>query len=137
MNCCATEAVPNFRAVRRRSPIPWVLFGLAGRVSRSVYWLATLFLIALDSAVLSQVIGAEAASYNRIATSVWPVLVAVTIYCNLAIGVKRLHDLAYSGFLALALFIPVVNVAFSIWVGILPGTAGPNRYGAVPDVPPP
>jgi uncharacterized membrane protein YhaH (DUF805 family) len=62
--------------------------------------------------------------------------VLATLYCNLAVAVKRLHDVGYSGFLALALVIPLVNFAFTIWVGILPGTAGPNRYGNAPDTPP-
>ena len=46
---------------------------------------------------------------------------------------KRLHDVGYSGFLALAMFVPLVNIFFTIWVGIVPGTAGPNAYGDVPD----
>ena len=60
----------------------------------------------------------------------------VTIYCDVAISVKRLHDVGYGGFLAVALFIPLVNVAFTIWIGILPGSSDPNAYGPGPDMPP-
>ena len=59
-----------------------------------------------------------------------------TIYVNVAIAVKRLHDVGYSGFLAVAVLIPIVQVAFFIWVGIIPGTPDPNPYGDRPDVPP-
>jgi 3-hydroxybutyrate dehydrogenase len=52
------------------------------------------------------------------------------------VAVKRLHDVDYSGYFALALLVPLVNLAFTIWVGILPGKAGPNRFGATPDAPP-
>ena len=49
------------------------------------------------------------------------------LYANIAIAVKRLHDIGYGGFLAVAILIPIVNLAFNIWVGVLPGTPGPNR----------
>jgi uncharacterized membrane protein YhaH (DUF805 family) len=113
-----------------------VLFGLSGRVSRGVYWLCYAAVICLQSAILAQLLGAEQASYYQLAAAVGPGVLLGTLYSNLAVSVKRLHDVGYSGFLALALLIPFVNVAFTLWVGILPGTAGPNKYGAAPDTPP-
>ena len=86
--------------------------------------------------MLVQIIGGEQASYYGLVSSILPVFLLVTLYSNIAVAVKRLHDLGYAGFLALALLIPFVNLAFTIWVGILPGAAGPNRYGVAPDVPP-
>jgi uncharacterized membrane protein YhaH (DUF805 family) len=128
--------VPALSSQRGRSPLAWLFFGLQGRVSRRVYWLAYLFLIALDSAVLGQVISAEA-SLHQSAQAGWPFLVLVTLYCNFAVAVKRLHDCGYTGLFALALFVPLVNLAFSIWVGILPGVPAANRFGAIVDAPPP
>lgn len=55
---------------------------------------------------------------------------------ELAVSVKRLHDVGYPGWLASAVFIPVVNIAFTIWVGILPGTPGQNRFGPASNVQP-
>ena len=86
--------------------------------------------------MLVQIIGGEQASYNRFVSAILPAVLLITLYSNIAVAVKRLHDLGYAGFLALALLVPFVNLAFTIWVGILPGTAGPNRYGPAPDVPP-
>lgn len=126
----------GLQSTRRRSPLLWLFFGLQGRVSRRVYWLSYLFLISLDSAVLGQLIGAEEASLFGPAQAVWPFVVVLTMVCNIAVSVKRLHDCGYTGIFALALLVPLVNLAFTIWVGILPGTAGPNRFGATPDVPP-
>jgi uncharacterized membrane protein YhaH (DUF805 family) len=115
----------------------WLLFGLAGRISRKVYWMAYLLLVSIQSAILAQLVGGEYASYYDLAATVsFPVLL-VSIYVNIAISVKRLHDVGYSGFLAIAVLIPLVNLAFSIWVGVLPGTAGPNSYGDHTDVQPP
>ena len=126
----------SLRSNRRRSSILWLLFGLAGRVSRTVYWLCYALTICVQSAILAQLIGAEQASLYRLASAIGPAILLVTLYSNLAVSVKRLHDVGYSGFLALALLIPFVNLAFSVWVGVLPGTAGPNKFGAAPDVPP-
>ena len=60
-------------------------------------------------------------------------MMIATVYSNLAVTVKRLHDIGYSGFLALAIFVPLVNIFFTIWVGVVPGTPGPNVYGEAPD----
>jgi uncharacterized membrane protein YhaH (DUF805 family) len=111
----------------------WLLFGLKGRASRQTYWLSYLFLVCVNAAVVGQLLGGEEASYARIAQVVSPIVLAATIYSNLAVTVKRLHDIGYSGFLALAIFIPLVNLFFTIWVGIVPGTPGPNAYGEAPD----
>ena len=125
----------SLRSQRRRSPLLWLLLGLSGRVSRGVYWLCYVLVICVQSAILAQLFGGEQASYYRVAAAIGPAILLATLYSNLAVSVKRLHDVGYSGFLALALLVPFVNVAFSIWVGVLPGTAGPNRYGAAADAP--
>jgi uncharacterized membrane protein YhaH (DUF805 family) len=129
--------VQSFRAQRSRSPVLWLLFSLKGRISRRIYWLAYLFIIAVQSVVLAQLISGGAASFYDVAASLGPIVLLVTLYWNLAISVKRLHDIGYGGFLAAALFVPLVNLAFTIWVGLLPGTPDPNRFGDAADIPPP
>ena len=83
-----------------------------------------------------QLFGADAASYYRLAASLGPLLIAVSIYMHIAVSVKRLHDCGYTGLFALALLVPVVNLAFTIWAGILPGQPGPNRFGVAPNIQP-
>ncbi|WP_308620614.1 DUF805 domain-containing protein [uncultured Desulfovibrio sp.] len=46
----------------------------------------------------------------------------------LAVSVRRLHDSDRSGWLALLLFVPLVNL-FCLALLFLPGTPGSNRYG--------
>ena len=128
--------MPSLRSNRRRSPLLWLLFGLSGRISRGVYWLGYALLACVQSAIFFQLYGGEQASYYHLAAAIGPAILLVTLYSQLAISVKRLHDAGYSGFLALALLIPFVNLFFSIWVGILPGTAGLNKFGAAPNTPP-
>jgi uncharacterized membrane protein YhaH (DUF805 family) len=129
--------VLSFQPQKRRSPVLWLLFSLAGRISRSIYWLGYLFIVSVQSIVLAQMVSGGAASFYQEAVAVGPVILLATVYWNIAIAVKRLHDVGYGGFLALAALIPLVNLAFTLWVGFLPGTAGPNRFGDVADVPPP
>jgi len=125
--------VANAHIAPRRSSIGWLLFGLKGRASRQTYWLSYLLLVSLNAVIIGQVIGGDEASFSRAAEVLGPFVVAATIYSNLAVTVKRLHDIGYSGFLAVAIFVPLVNVFFTIWIGILPGAAGPNAYGDAPD----
>ena len=127
----------SFQAQKPRSPVFWLLFSLKGRISRGIYWLAYLFILCVQSVVLAQVVSGGAGSFYELASSLGTAVLIATLYSNAAIAVKRLHDIGYGGFLALALLIPFVNVAFTIWVGLLPGTAGPNRFGDTPDTPPP
>ena len=98
--------------------------------------MAYALLVCVQSAILSQLVGGEEASYYNIASALALPVLLVTIYANVAISVKRLHDIGYSGFLALAILIPIVNLAFSIWAGVLPGTPAANAYGDAPDTPP-
>jgi uncharacterized membrane protein YhaH (DUF805 family) len=114
----------------------WTFFALKGRIGRRVYWLAQLFIIALDSVFVLQLLGGEEARYHGVAVAVTPFLLVVSAYSTIAVAVKRLHDFDTSGFVALALCIPLLDMAFRIWAGIVPGTSGPNRFGAIRDVPP-
>jgi uncharacterized membrane protein YhaH (DUF805 family) len=51
----------------------------------------------------------------------WTVLI-----CSSA---RRLHDADKSGWFALICFIPIVNLAFVLWLCFENGNAGPNRFG--------
>lgn len=106
-----------------------LLFGLHGRVSRKIYWLAYVGLTCVQSAIIVQFFGGDEGTYYRLASALGPVVLLVTLYAHLAISVKRLHDCDYTGLFAVALVVPLVNLAFTIWVGIVPGTAGANRFG--------
>jgi uncharacterized membrane protein YhaH (DUF805 family) len=116
-----------------RSPMAWLLFSLKGRASRQTYWLSYALLVCLNGVIVGQLLGGEEATFSRIAQTVGPFLLLATIYSNLAVTVKRLHDVGYSGFLSIAMFVPLLNFFFTIWIGILPGTPGPNPYGEEPD----
>ena len=121
------------KTTKRRSPLPWLFASFKGRVSRGIYWLAYAMLLCVNAVLVGQLIGGPEASFSRLADTVAPAVILATLYANFAVAVKRLHDIGYSGFLAIALLIPFINFAFTIWVGIVPGTAGPNRFGDATD----
>ncbi len=104
-----------------------------GRVSRHIYWLAYVLFVSVSGVVLGQLLGGEEASFSSLAEIGGPFVILATIYANFAVTVKRLHDVGYSGFLAVLMFVPLANLFFTIWIGILPGNAGPNAYGDMPD----
>jgi uncharacterized membrane protein YhaH (DUF805 family) len=86
--------------------------------------------------VVLQVLGREEARFHDAAVTMMPFILVVSAYSTIAIAVKRLHDFDTNGLFALALCVPVLDMAFRIWAGIVPGTAGPNRFGEFRDVPP-
>ncbi|MFN0040679.1 MAG: DUF805 domain-containing protein [Burkholderiales bacterium] len=71
--------------------------------------------------VLPQILGAS----SRLVLSIAGVVLALLLTL---LTIQRAHDLNASGWLALLLFIPPVNIAF--W--IIPGTDGENRFGPEP-----
>lgn len=116
--------------------LAWLFLSFRGRVSREVYWLTFGYMVSVNAAIVCQLVGPEGRLFFRFAEAVSPFVALGTIYVQLSVSVKRLHDIGYSGFLALASFIPFVNLLFTIWIGLPPGTAGPNAYGDATDRPP-
>jgi uncharacterized membrane protein YhaH (DUF805 family) len=129
--------VAGQRTGRPRSPALWLVFGLAGRISRRVYWPCYIALLLLNIALYRQLRHLVLLDLLGGGSMLLIMLGAiVVVYAQIAVSVKRLHDIGYGGFLAAAVLIPFVNLVFNIWVGLLPGTAGPNRFGEQPDAPP-
>lgn len=94
-----------------------------GRASRSAFWWFFLGAIIID--VIGAIIGtaAHAAAIQYIIY----ILVAVV---TLSLSVRRLHDSGKSGFWWLIGFIPIIGTITLIVFYCLPGTPGPNKYGA-------
>ena len=90
-----------------------------GRASRSEYWWFMFF------GILFSALGA---SINNTAYG----LVGLALLLpNLAVAVRRLHDLNKSAWWVLLLFVPLANLLIFAWF-CMRGTAGENQYGADP-----
>jgi uncharacterized membrane protein YhaH (DUF805 family) len=128
-----------------------LLFSFSGRINRAKYWLAAVVLMA---AFVIPFWIAIATMSTVLWILVAVIFVAVTI-SGIAVGSKRLHDrdksawwlaLFYLGPAVLGaigdaaggagIIFHVISIGISIWafieLGILRGTAGPNRFGPDP-----
>ncbi|WP_271410411.1 DUF805 domain-containing protein [Pseudomonas sp. Q1-7] len=117
------EQLPEFGELK--------VLGTSGRIGRVRYlgWSMALMLaflpiggVILGSFALSETL----ASLLAIAACVALVVVSVCI------GVQRLHDMGWSGWLWLLNFVPIVGSVFALLMLFMPGTDGPNRYGPPP-----
>ena len=134
---------------------PHLLFGTRGRIGRAGWWIASCLLIVIGFAVLSAI-----GTFNVILTIILSLLALLIAYCVLAVAVKRLHDRNKRGWWVLLFALapimlasivsafdeeldPILNYAawaivlvLALWAllefGLMPGTAGLNRYGPDP-----
>jgi uncharacterized membrane protein YhaH (DUF805 family) len=108
----------------------WLFFSPSGRISRMLYLLGWLFWAAMIGFALSRVL---AHLGSGLTLTLWSLILVVTALVATAsivlMTIKRLHDIGYSSFLAICLFIlvpsPVLFIALCLW----PGTGGANTHG--------
>jgi uncharacterized membrane protein YhaH (DUF805 family) len=98
----------------------------SGRARRQEYWMFFLFnLLFLFIAVyVDQVTGTF-----FIVTSIYSIAMIIP---NLAVGVRRLHDIGRSGWWLLLMFVPVVGALVLFVFSVLNGESNENEYGPNP-----
>lgn len=69
---------------------------------------------------------------NRIILIVLVVYMFLTLPINLAMQIRRLHDMNNSGWLLLFNIVPFVGYLFPFYITFFPGTNGENKYGPKP-----
>ncbi|AGH51081.1 MULTISPECIES: DUF805 domain-containing protein [Sphingomonas] len=110
-----------------------------GRSSRREFWMfaalhalvALLFYVPLSGIFFRGMAGVLPATLGVI-VPLLGLYVAVMFVPGLAVQVRRFHDLGRPGWMVLIGFVPVVGVFAILYFMCLPGTSGPNRYGADP-----
>jgi uncharacterized membrane protein YhaH (DUF805 family) len=90
--------------------------GRIGRVRYIAYGMGIYFLFAILGALLTMVIGQAGMIVA------WIAIVVV----GFMLTIQRCHDFNTTGWLSILMLIPLVNLIF--W--FIPGTDGPNNYGA-------
>ena len=104
-----------------------------GRAPRSEYWWWVLFvfLAALAAGIVAGVLDGLFGGrlFDRL---VRLALFLAFVVPNLAVAVRRLHDLNKSGWWLLLGFIPAIGGLILLIFACLPGTPGANRFGADP-----
>jgi uncharacterized membrane protein YhaH (DUF805 family) len=118
------------------SQLIWLFFRFNGRVARAAFFLAGLLLAIVQAFLLYRfTLAPEGSAASEFWQSAFWVAVAVSVWSNVALGVKRLHDMSKPGIFAVTLFIPVISIIAFIVLCLFPGDPGPNRYGAAANEP--
>ena len=113
----------------------------SGRARRAEYWWFYLFYLIVYlvlGVVDSLLFGTTTTGDGSFSASTdTPILSGIfalgSLIPNLAVGVRRLHDINRSGWLAL-LFV-VGDILMFLVLCFLPGTKGPNRFGSQTNAP--
>ena len=105
--------------------------GIEGRIGRLRYlaWSVSLMFAAMG------VFGVIAISFqiSEILAAILGVLALVAMMVvSVQIGVQRLHDIGWSGWLLLLNLVPVVGSVFAIIMLLAPGSPAANRFGPPP-----
>lgn len=115
------------------------VFTIHGRIGRLRYlaWTLVLTLAMLVAGGIISTVSFAVATASPTAGMILGVLLGLALFVALAwvnvqIGVQRLHDLGWSGWLYCLNLVPLVNSVFPILLLVLPGNAGANQYGAPP-----
>ncbi len=117
----------------------WLFFGLGGRISREPYWLGIILTGAFSLVILLSYIS-EATTPEELPNVEVPAAVTILFlvlrWCEIALAAKRAHDKGLSGFIAVLVLLPFLNIAVIMFLGIVSGDPGPNRYGKFPNTRP-
>jgi len=108
----------------------WLFFRFSGRVSRAAYFLAGLLLAIVQAFLLYRfTLVPQGSTESQIWALAFWIAVLVSVWSNVALGVKRLHDFGKPGVIAASLFIPVISIVAFVALCLFPGDPGPNQYG--------
>ena len=101
---------------------PVRLFAVSGRIGRARYIAYGFGIYALFLFVAGLIAGALGQPGIAVMMAAWIALAVI----GMMLTIQRCHDFNMSGWLALLLVVPLANLVFLF----IPGTDGPNRFGA-------
>jgi uncharacterized membrane protein YhaH (DUF805 family) len=97
-----------------------------GRACRSEFWYFTLFnFLAL---VILAGIGTQVSFFYAI----YFIYALGALIPNLAVSVRRLHDIGKSGFWLFIVLVPLIGALVLLYFQVQPSQSSSNDYGAVP-----
>ena len=105
------------------------VFNYSGRSTRSEFWWFQLFLVPFSLPIMFD------SFYWVLLELPGPGLLLFTIFwlvntlANIALIVRRLHDQGNSGFWLLVAIVPLIGGLYILYLMLLSGTDGPNRFG--------
>ncbi len=117
------ESLPEFAELK--------VIGIEGRIGRLRYLAWSLVLILACMPLFGIATGFFAAS-EILGGLLMAVVGIAAAVIGIMFGVKRLHDIGWSGWLLLITLVPVVGGVFSLLMFIIPGSTEANRFGPPP-----
>ncbi|MBY0175997.1 DUF805 domain-containing protein [Curtobacterium herbarum] len=98
-----------------------------GRASRSEFWFWALWWVIgnFATSIIDTVIGGGASGDSNVVGGLWAL---ATFVGFIALTVRRLHDLNFSGLLALLFIIPPIGALFAIVIGCIPSVREGARF---------
>lgn len=103
-----------------------------GRARRKEYWMFVLYniMFSLVAMVLDNIFGIAWGSLGY--GPLYTIYGLVIIIPNLAVLIRRLHDIGKSGWMLLVALIPFVGVFWLLFLLVTDGVPGENQYGENP-----
>jgi uncharacterized membrane protein YhaH (DUF805 family) len=125
------------------------IFTLSGRRNRKSYFLFGLALTAMLGVLMMILLGlalgieSPRAQPGGMRTAMMTgmtvgalvlagILAVPALISGLIVGAQRCRDFGWTGWAVLLILIPYIGSLFALAILLMPGTAGPNRYGADP-----
>ncbi|TIQ28202.1 MAG: DUF805 domain-containing protein [Mesorhizobium sp.] len=119
-----------------QSDFIWLFFKTSGRVSRAAYFLGGLLVALIQAFPLYRfTLVPEGSAESNLWSFVFFLAFLGSLWSNIVLAVKRLHDLDKPGIAALVLFVPVVSIVAFLVLCLFPGQPGSNRYGSRTNAP--
>ncbi|WP_177187750.1 DUF805 domain-containing protein [Formivibrio citricus] len=124
----------GFSAAQEDLP-PVFAFNLDGRLNRVRYLVYGVVMQAVMAIAAFIMIGSLLTSlfggggFPIFLTLVFLALMLVMLFVGIRFSVLRLHDMGYTGWLVLLLFVPLIGGFVGLWFLIWPGSKEENQYG--------
>jgi uncharacterized membrane protein YhaH (DUF805 family) len=119
----------------------WLFTSFEGRINRAKFWAGVIILWLVSIIINLAIAEVFVTQYDPqqffptmapLAWIVWLLAAVAITYMSLAVFAKRWHDREKSGWWSLIILVPFIGFWALVECGCLPGTEGPNRYGADP-----
>ncbi|MEO9903101.1 MULTISPECIES: DUF805 domain-containing protein [Alphaproteobacteria] len=132
----------NESQVNATPGLAWLFASPIGRLGREPYWLVLFLVWIVIGIAINMWFGSidpdvtiEDLTLQGFVESnpLFPVLFFVLQWVELALVIKRCQDIGVTGFLALLIFVPGVNILVVLVLGFIPSQQMPNRFGPFPN----
>jgi uncharacterized membrane protein YhaH (DUF805 family) len=137
-NPYATPTVPVEDIEFPDHPYQPDIFSTQGRIGRlryivytAIVLFVTAFVAGIAAAVLIPMLMKGGSNSNVAVFAMLAVYIPV-LYGMVVMIKRRLHDLNHTGWLAILMFLPLVNIVMSLYLLFWPGSKGSNEYGPAP-----